>query len=280
MFWFRKRKPTVPPPLPVTPPPPPDPGPMEAVAGTVAFANGERSWTETFHVADTLEQVLTRQEFYLTRDGNTVRLTESGYEIAPVLISFQPLDRGGAQTVTVTRVRHPTLIPGGLFEYQHSTGDSMADALAKGFDQWAQTDLAALLDALEEKPNRCTRMEMSFPATPDGRPARDRRVILGPVSHLLVPRPTSPAAAEEEHPFCPCCLLTRSFEAFKDQLQGEGTFGLRLFAMRNADGSTAADCRVNGEEYEPGKAALRRYVDTWPPGGVEFRKQYVVVRSA
>ncbi len=34
---------------------------------------------------------------------------------------------------------------------------------------------------------------------------------------------------------------------------------------------------MNGEDFEPGKAALRKYAATWPDRGVEFRKQYVVV---
>ena len=295
MFW--KKKPTPPPaaqtpppigpPRPAPPPPRPAsapqrsadrPGEMETVSGTVRFANGDRSWSETFNVVDSLERVLKRQEFFSRRDGNTLTLTESGFAISPVLVSFKPTDDGGSQTTTVTRVRHPTLIPDGLFEYQHSTGNSLADALAKGFDQWGQTDLAALLDALDEKPSRCTRMEMSMPATAE-RPERHRRIVLGPVSHLAIHAPPPEPAADGEHSFCPCCLLTKSFEAFQDQVRADGTFGIRLFAMRNADGTASADCRVNGAEYEPGKIALRQYVQSWPDRGVEFRKQYVVVRS-
>jgi len=52
-----------------------------------------------------------------------------------------------------------------------------------------------------------------------------------------------------------------------------------LFAMRNSQGHAEADCRVNGEEFEPGKLALRKYVETWPEAGIEFRKQYVVIQN-
>lgn len=34
---------------------------------------------------------------------------------------------------------------------------------------------------------------------------------------------------------------------------------------------------VNGHDFEPGAAALREYVKTWPGAGFEFRKQYVVL---
>jgi hypothetical protein len=138
-----------------------------------------------------------------------------------------------------------------------------------------QTDFVTLLEATQDKPVKCTQMQMEFPAR-DGKPAKARRVILGPVSHYAQCPPTP--ATPEEHPFCSCCLLTRSFEAFKQYIEGDGFFGLRLYAARDQNGQAAADCRINGDEYEPGKAALRKYVSTWPAAGFEFRKQYVVIQ--
>ena len=41
----------------------------------------------------------------------------------------------------------------------------------------------------------------------------------------------------EEHPFCPCCLLTGSFEAFRELIEGNGFHGLRLFAARDVVGA-------------------------------------------
>ena len=82
------------------------------------------------------------------------------------------------------------------------------------------------------------------------------------------------------HPFCACCLFTQNMAAFGPQVGGQGTFGIRLLAARLGDGTVAADCRVNGAEYEPGKAALRRYARTWPGREPVTRKQYVVVRPA
>jgi hypothetical protein len=55
--------------------------------------------------------------------------------------------------------------------------------------------------------------------------------------------------------------------------------GVRLFAMRGADGAAEADCRLNGEDWEAGKAALIKYVESWPDLGVEFRKQYVIIQD-
>jgi hypothetical protein len=40
-----------------------------------------------------------------------------------------------------------------------------------------------------------------------------------------------------------------------------------------------ADCRVNGEDYGPGREALLRHIATWPDRGVEFRKQFVIMQT-
>jgi hypothetical protein len=178
------------------------------------------------------------------------------------------------------------LIPAGVFEYQHSAGDNTADSIAKGLHQWVQTDFVALLEALRPKPHVCTMMEMDFPAN-DGKPARVRRAILGPVAHFMQhpPAKPEPSGADggdeggDEHPFCPCCLLTRSFQVFKDFMEDDAFYGLRLYAARDENCAPQADCRVNGEDWEAGKEALREYAATWPPAGYEFRKQYVVLQS-
>jgi hypothetical protein len=51
-----------------------------------------------------------------------------------------------------------------------------------------------------------------------------------------------------------------------------------LFALRDKNGEAQADCRVNGENWNPAKEALIRYAATWPPRGFEFRKQFVAIR--
>jgi hypothetical protein len=128
---------------------------------------------------------------------------ESGLVLRPGFVSFQPLQQGGVQTLTTVEVSHPAGIPAGVFEYQHSTGDDTRQSVVKGFESWMQLDLPVFLDALRAKPERCTFLEFSFPADA-GKPAQKRRVVLGPVSHLVA----RPAADQTEaHPFCPCCLL-------------------------------------------------------------------------
>jgi len=49
--------------------------------------------------------------------------------------------------------------------------------------------------------------------------------------------------------------------------------------MRGPEGESGADCRINGLDWEEGKRALVKYVNTWPDLGVEFRKQYIVLQN-
>lgn len=270
MFGFSKKKPA---------PPPCSANPGIGIEAKVSFANGERTWSENVHLVRLAAAVCKKQGHAVADEKTWLHHTESGFVILPQLVEMQPLADGGVRTVTTVQINHPTLAPCGVFEYQHSTGNSMAESISKGFDQWAQMDFATLLEALRPKPQDCTAMELAFPAK-DGKPARVRRAVLGPVAHFVQ---NPPAGAEKnaggEHPFCPCCLLTRSFEAFKELIEADNFSCLRLFAARDEAGDAQADCRVNGEDWEPGAQALREYAKTWPAAGYEFRKQYVVLQS-
>jgi hypothetical protein len=271
MFGFGKKK--VPPPL-----CPSNPG--IGIEAKLAFANGGGSWTEEVNLVHIAADIL-RNHSYRTIDEKThLRHPDSGFAILPQLVGVQPLEKGGVRTVTTMQVHHPTLAPQGIFEYQHAAGDTVRDSVGKGIDQWVQTDFVTLLESLLPKPKSCTALVMSFPANGDKR-ARVRRAILGPVAHFMEKPPSADTKAtpDDEHPFCPCCLLTRSFEAFKELIEDERFYGLRLFAARDAAGVTQADCRVNGEDWERGAQALRTYVEKWPAAGYEFRKQYVVLQS-
>ena len=133
---------------------------------------------------------------------------------------------------------------------------------------------------MSEKPSVCMAMEMGFPAT-DGKPARKRRAVLGPVAHFTMEKESTAAKAcgGDEHPFCACCFLTNTIETFKPLIESDNVVAIRFFAARDADGSPQSDCRVNGEDFPAGKEALLKYVKSWPGKGMEFRKQYVVVQS-
>jgi len=63
--------------------------------------------------------------------------------------------------------------------------------------------------------------------------------------------------------------------ALAELLRSERVYGIKLFAFRDQDGMTSADCRVNGVAYNPGKSALLEYAKQWAQNGSEYRKQYL-----
>jgi hypothetical protein len=237
-----------------------------------------------------MASVLAERGHQVQREESWLVLENSGFTLIPQFVHLQPLEKGGVRTTTTIQTNHHTLVPDGVFEYQHSTGNNLEDSFRKGFEQWAQTDLVALLEAMQAKPSTCSTLRMNFPDK-DGNPAYFRRAVLGPVAHYVANPQiyekqeapegggTLQAGECESHAFCPCCLLTKSFDTFKELIEGRGFYGLRLFAARDTKGVPQADCRVNGDDWEKGAEALRKYVATWPEAGYEFRKQYVVLQT-
>lgn len=273
--WFKNKKV----PQTVEQPAKPAGNPGIGTKARLSLSNGERSWTEEIDVVESAARALGMEGHAVEWGKDLLQHSASGMVIKPQLVGLQLLDNG-VQTVTTVEVRHPEAIPDGIFEYQHSTGDNSADALEKGFAQWAQMDLVVLLEALRDNPENCTMMELEFPEVAGV--TKKRRAILGPVAHLATEPPPSYSRGEreEEHPpFCTCCLLTNSFEAFKPLLEDDHFYGIRLFAARDENGTPQADCRVNGEDFAAGAQALRKYAARWPRAGYEFRKQYVVVKT-
>lgn len=248
--------------------------PAKGTSLSAAFTNGERTWTETVDLMSCISTVLKTGGHSHSVCKSWIELN-SGLILRPGIASFKPLQKGGVQTVTTIEVGDTGRIPAGVFEYQHATGNDTRDSVSKGFESWMRLDLPVFLDAFRDKPELCTFMDFDSPAQGTS-PARKRRVILGPVSHLV----TRPAKnLSEEHPFCPCCLFTNTSIVFKEKVADDNFYAVRLFAMRDENGAAASDCRVNGQDWEDGKEALRQYVRAWPDRGVEFRKQYIVIRT-
>jgi hypothetical protein len=198
-----------------------------------------------------------------------------------LLLQVEPIESitladGRVRTCTKMYVAHPDFFPNGIAEYQHAIGVSEAAAIAEGFRAWTQMDLVVLTDATRDTPLDCTVIEMSVVAgaEADGK-SLYRQVLLGPVAHLA----TLPASEAELHPFCPCCLFTESTAALHDLLQSQEFLGLRMFVSRDNQGKLAVDCRVNGEDFDGVQQSLTQYAGNWPQRGLEFRKQYLVMRS-
>ena len=307
--WLKRKKPVSPPAPPAAAAPAPasqsshastsppiaasDPktcaaNPGKYLKGDFAFTRGSNQWKEELNVINCLSDALKKNGHPFLAQRSWIEL-DDGFTIMPRMLSFQPLEQGGVRTVTTIEVNNPAGIPPGVFEFQHSSGDNIQDSVVKGFESWMQTDLPVFLDALRAQPKQCTYLEIELPSGAEGEsrrtgdsipPARKRRVILGPIAHLVSKPLIESGKEKEEHPFCPCCLFTKTGDIWKEKIADGGFYGVRLFAMRGPEGESEADCRVNGVDWEAGKEALVKYVNTWPNLGVEFRKQYIVIHNA
>ncbi|MFZ6686772.1 DUF6348 family protein [Undibacterium sp. SXout11W] len=218
----------------------------------------------------------------LTQASQTFEQTEShlltpeGLIFAVQQIESVALGEDRVRTCTKIHAWHPTYFPQGIFEFQHALAATEEAAFVDGFKQWINMDLQVLLDATLDVPVNCTVIEMNTAADETNATAHFRQVILGPVAHLAS---LAAPKKKEEHPFCPCCLFTESIAAFHDVLQSDRFVGVRLFASRDNQGILAADCRVNGEDFQAAVAPLVQYAEAWPQRGLEFRKQYIIIRS-
>src|SRR5437016_4486381 len=94
-----------------------------------------------------------------------------------------------------------------------------------------------------------TREALRSRGLPGERGAYVRRILLGPPARFGAAPPEAGKSSAHEHPYCPCCLTTNCFEAFRPLIEADETFALRLFAARRDDGEPLADCRVNGQDY-------------------------------
>lgn len=209
-----------------------------------------------------------------TADGVVL---ENGLRFSLEYLESQPIGGGALRTLSKISSWHPLFFPDGLFEFQHASGATEVESLLNGFRTWTQTDLATLMDAVTDEDRYSLVMNMSLPLE-EGRPDIPRKIYMGPYVHHAATGLADGTGEDESHCFCPCCLFTNSFEAFNELLASEAFFGIRLYACRHADGSIAADCRVNGEDFPLGVEHLKKYVESWPQRGLEFRKQYVVIR--
>jgi hypothetical protein len=253
--WFRKSD---------RPPTPATENPGRGHDVRVAFRNAQKAWEETDDVVDSLTAALKAHGHDASAKGDWVAL-DGGFSLLPQIVNVEAQDNDGVKSVTTIQISHAALIPGGTFEFQHSSGADLRDSLAKGFDSWAELDLPVFLDALRDQAATCMTVQLE----------PDRRVVFGPTIQMA----ENPEAVPGHDDFCPCCLFTKSTGAFDVLVRDKAFFGIRLFVSRSEDGHIEADCRVNGIDRPEGAAALTRYAKTWPDRGFEYRKQYVCIQT-
>ena len=84
--------------------------------------------------------------------------------------------------------------------------------------------------------------------------------VLGPVTHMAQTSPDTTQGIPRSSRRLP----TNSFEAFRDLIESDAIYAVRLFALRGGDGNPGGDCRVNGDNCEKGAQPLRGYASAWP----------------
>jgi hypothetical protein len=262
--WFRKRP---------HPPKPAAENPGRGHIVRVGFSNAQKSWEEDEDLAASLTATLKSLGHPAIARKDWVEL--GGFALLPQVVAVEPRDSSGVNTVSTIQITHGSLVPGGVFEYQHSTGNDIRESFAAGFKSWAEVDLPVFEDALRETAKDSMYMEMSPGREANSVLTADRRVVLGPPLQM-VQHPAAPTGGDD---FCPCCLFTQSIAAFDDLLKDRAFHAIRLFVLRDAQGEIEADCRVDGIDRPSAAAALVKYAKTWPDRGFEYRKQYVGIQT-
>lgn len=238
-------------------------------------------------VGEILARVLKEAGFNAHPFGDMV-LLPSGLRLQAALLETHDLEalrvaEGRVATATRIVAYNDTCFPAGLPELQHATGTDAAQAIAAGFATWAKTALVTLEDVvrfgLGAGVRDSTLLAISYPG-PHAGDATAYQAILGPIVQVGADgRQASGAGLDmDEDELCPACMTTRIQDALCERLSPAGCSGIGLVAVRDAEGALAAECRINGERFEPGVARLLAYAQSWPARGFEYRQQYVVIR--
>lgn len=232
----------------------------------IEYTKDEESWHENIDLIECLSTALTKNDIKHQKHDAFISIQDNIF-LQPEFLRFGFIRDDVISTSTKIDVFHQTHMPRGIFEYQHSFALSVEQSIIMGFSSWIELDLVTILDALNGS-NELRTLTFNHANT-----EKNRLITLGATSHYT----QNEKDVDEAHSFCPCCLFTNSFDAFKELLNSDDIFGIRLFVKRNEDGTIDADCRVNGFDFDAGKSLLMDYAKKWPERGLEFRKQYVFV---
>jgi len=241
--------------------------PGVGVSGKCAFTNGNDTWEEEFNLPDNLRKIFDNNKIQYKLIDDFIIVENIFFK--PEMVGIKPLENKDVRTVTIISYFHENLVRSGSFEFQHSVGSNINESVDKGFSDWFSCDFPVITESILDKPKNCTTMVLKSEIC-------SRKIFLGPAMHLV----KNNNDVKEEHPFCQCCFITNNFQNFEKYLTGSDFYGIRMYAIRDADGHINADCRINGIDYESGKNMLIEYVKTWPDRGFEVRKQYVIARNA
>ena len=242
----------------------------------VAFHSETRRWQEEIDLTHELARLLESHGHSTALHNGCVIIRSCGLKLKPGLVNHIPLDDGkGTSSITTIETSHSSVFPS-VFEYQHAQAASMRESVQNGFSDWIKFDLPVYLDCLRIKAEHCICIESPYP-TPDGK-TRWRRVLLGPTKFSTLAPPDESACAGHG-PGCDCCGFTQLFEILKPMMEANGFCAIRIFTVLDPPENPGSDCRVNGEDFDVGAAALLEYAKQRNRGYFEFRKQLILIQD-
>jgi hypothetical protein len=111
-----------------------------------------------------------------------------------------------------------------------------------------------------------TRCDYTLPET-SGVARRKWQIFLGPMFYL--------AGSQGAQPCCSACLFTTSAPVLLSRLNERVSQAVKNVASKDPDGTTSADCRVNGENWSEAIEAISEAAKSWPDdSGLMLRRQY------
>ena len=238
------------------------------------------------NLVDMLYFSLKAENYRVKNKGDYVYMPDSGLQLLPKFVNSQLSDSNSGTILTTVTIQfhHSKKFPGGSFEFIHGFGLDFQAAIKKGFSDWCVAEYLVLHETFANVEPRLTHL-----VVPHQDNIGNRRIVLGPITYLADPvvhhskenLESLDTSENQDHPAgCPCCLLTNTFETFKPWIEESlGFAAFRFFISRSKKGEFDADCRINGIDIPEGREALINYAKTWSGTDLEFRKQYIVVRS-
>ncbi|RRD39218.1 hypothetical protein EII29_08220 [Leptotrichia sp. OH3620_COT-345] len=216
-------------------------------------------------------------------ENKWLHIPENGYYLLPLLNWVDNDEEGKYRVATTIQIHHKELFLKGIFEYQYSRwSDELSMGIIDAFNSWIMLDWATLCDAAN--PENAENMNEIIEVTSEDKKSSKRHLFFG--NMVIYPNfdvEKSEKAGIDVHPyideFCPCCFFTKSMEVFSKQMRDSGkSYAIRLFALKEPDGTLDADVRINGEEYPQAEEYLKKYAATWKNCDIiKFRKQYVII---
>jgi len=227
---------------------------------------------QIINLADILESAFINKGYEVVNEGLCIRIVGTDFIVTPTSVKVAPKGNGWSTTTTI-QVDSQLAFQKPIFEFQHESADQPIQSILKGFQNWIDYELSVLLDVIEENPENSAGVAFRW-QTAKG--AEVRKVTFGPIIWFRM-QPNNSILEPTGHLFCRCCMYNdkRISGALAELLRSERVYGIKLFAFRDQDGMTSADCRVNGVAYNPGKSALLEYAKQWAQNGSEYRKQYL-----